>query len=341
MYCENCGVELQDPNQRYCPNCGIPLKIKGFKYSVREHEFRPFKIKIPIYEILDSDFIILIVDPFLYRVWIWCGSNTTTRMRYIATKLARNKYGKGFKIVPIEEGSEPLEFKIMLKKKPNNQDTKVKSMNEIAINRIFEYNGATEEFDELELEDNEAPLYELLGSEYILLFIDPKRKRVWVWYGIDTTIYMRVSAIKNAERIRDQHAFAFKVSGINEGFEPLGFRVFIGLEQEQDYTPEQIEPEYKGLEGEDELISHEQILLLLKKIDIPEGYERKIIIVNNEIYYYKEFEEIDSHVSTKRLFTLKEEVEDGSYLMEDYIPRLIFSFNKIKLIELLKKQDSI
>jgi len=205
--------------------------------------------------------------------------------------------------------------------------------------RIFEYIDGKEEFQEIEMKDEEIPLYTLLGSDYILLFIDTKRRRVWVWYGIDTTINMRFSAIKNAERIRDQQAFAFRVSGINEGFEPLGFRVLVGLEEEEVYTPEQIEPEYKGLEAQDEVISHDKILLLLKKIDMPEGYERKIIIVNNEIYYYKEFDDVGSNVRTERLFTLREEVEDGSYLMEDYIPRLIFSFNKIKLIELLKKKN--
>jgi len=27
MLCENCGAELQDPNQEFCLNCGIPLRI--------------------------------------------------------------------------------------------------------------------------------------------------------------------------------------------------------------------------------------------------------------------------------------------------------------------------
>jgi hypothetical protein len=196
--------------------------------------------------------------------------------------------------------------------------------------RIFVYIDKEEDFCEVSIEDEETPFHSLLDSDYILLFIDPKRKRVWVWYGIDTTIKMRFSAIKIAECIRDQYAFAYRVTGINEGFEPIGFKVLVGLEKEQVYIPEQIEPEYKGLEVQDEVISQEKILLLLKKIDIPEGYERKIIIVNNEIYYYKEYNDIGTDVASERLFTLKEEVEDGSK---------IFSFNKIKLIELLKKKN--
>jgi hypothetical protein len=204
--------------------------------------------------------------------------------------------------------------------------------------RIFEYNDEDEEFHELELEDVDIPLETLLGSEYILAFIDPERKRVWVWYGMETTIKMNFVAIKKAEILRDKETFAFRVSGINEGFEPLGFRIMLGLEEEQEYTPEQLEPEYKELEIQDEELSHERILLILEKVEVPEGYERKMIIVNDEIYYYKEIEEIGSHVRTKKLFPLKEEVEDGSYLLEGFVPRLIFSFNKIKLIELLKKK---
>ena len=57
--------------------------------------------------------------------------------------------------------------------------------------RIFEYIDGKEEFQEIEMKDEEIPLYTLLGSDYILLFIDTKRRRVWVWYGIDTTINMR------------------------------------------------------------------------------------------------------------------------------------------------------
>jgi predicted regulator of Ras-like GTPase activity (Roadblock/LC7/MglB family) len=127
MYCKNCGAELQNPDQTYCPSCGIPLRLKVFKYSVQESKFKPFKIKIPLYEVLDSDYIILFIDSKHSRVWNWYGSNTTTRMKFIASKSAftiRDKYGKGFKIVAIDEGSEPLEFKFLigLERESVNQD---------------------------------------------------------------------------------------------------------------------------------------------------------------------------------------------------------------------------
>ncbi|MFX0076465.1 MAG: zinc-ribbon domain-containing protein [Candidatus Hermodarchaeota archaeon] len=126
MYCGNCGAELQDLNQIYCPSCGIPLRVKVFKYSGQKNEFKS-GIKIPIYELLDSEYILLFVDSKRSKVWIWYGSNTTTRMKFLASTLAptfRDRYGKGFQIVAVNEGNEPLEFKIMagLEREPANRD---------------------------------------------------------------------------------------------------------------------------------------------------------------------------------------------------------------------------
>ncbi|MFX1326283.1 MAG: hypothetical protein ACFE8N_15140, partial [Promethearchaeota archaeon] len=46
---------------------------------------------------------------------------------------------------------------------------------------------------------------------------------------------------------------------------------------------------------------------------------------------------LGSVIKEKQLFPLKEEVEDGPHLAEDYVPRMLFSFNNVVLIELLKK----
>ena len=41
----------------------------------------------------------------------------------------------------------------------------------------------------------------------------------------------------------------------------------------------------------------------------------------------------------RRLFPLKEEIDDGPYLAEDYIPRMLFSYNNVVLTELLQKSE--
>jgi len=186
------------------------------------------------------------------------------------------------------------------------------------------------------------PLFELLDSESILLFIDPKRKRVWMWIGRFSTTKMRVAAAQNSLRIKDRYAFGFKISYVDEGDEDRAFKIFVGLRKEEEEDIEgSTEPQYKGT-PEDvnifELMSEEKILLILKKTEVPEGYERRMIIVNNEIYLYKELDHsLGSDIKQSRLFRLKEEVDDGPYLLEDCTPRILFSFNKILLVDVLHK----
>lgn len=206
--------------------------------------------------------------------------------------------------------------------------------------RIFEFNDKKGEFEELEV-DPELPLYKLLDSESILLFIDPKYKRAWFWIGNNTTTKMKFHAVYSSYPIRDRYAFGHKIVSVNEGDEPREFKIMIGLEKEEELVEEKVEPVYKETEEFEELFesfSLERLLLILEKIEVPEGYKRRLVIVNNEIYLFKEFDKnLGSDVKRKSLFALKEEVDDGSYLLEDYTPRLIFNFNKLLLIELLQK----
>ena len=206
--------------------------------------------------------------------------------------------------------------------------------------RIFEFNDVKGEFEELDI-DPELPLYNLLDSSSILLFIDPKHKRVWIWIGNNSTTKMKFHAVYSSYSIRDRYAFGYKIVSVNEGDEPREFKIMIGLEKEEELVEQKVEPIYKETEEFKELLesfSLEQLLLILEKIDVPEGFQRRLIIMNNEIYLYKEFDaSLGSDVKQKRIFPLKEEVDDGSYLMENYTPRLIFNFNKLLLIELLQK----
>ncbi|MFX1311149.1 MAG: hypothetical protein ACFFHD_00860 [Promethearchaeota archaeon] len=206
---------------------------------------------------------------------------------------------------------------------------------------VFQYNDQIGEFQELEMEED-FPLLELLDSEFILLFIDPKRYRVWIWHGAETTTRMKFIAAKLAPSIRDRYGIAFRITAVDEGNEMLDFKVMIGLEKEIDYTVAKIGPAYEGTAEDLELLeslSREKILLLLEKTGVPEGYERKMVIVKNKIFGYKEYERdyLGSVIKEKRLFPLKEDVEDGPYLADKYVPRMLFSFNNVVLTELLEK----
>jgi len=90
-----------------------------------------------------------------------------------------------------------------------------------------------------------------------------------------------------------------------------------------------------------ESLSREKILLILEKAGIPEGYERKMVIVKNKIYKYIEYMRDYSGlvIKERQLFLLKDEVDDSIYFAENYNPRILFSYNNIVLTELLQKVD--
>jgi hypothetical protein len=207
--------------------------------------------------------------------------------------------------------------------------------------RIFEYRDIKGEFKEIELEDNSFPLYELRGQDFILLFIDHKRKRVWMWIGLNCSPKMKFKATQASYQIRDRYAFSYRITTVDEGNESIDFKIFIGLKEEEEDIHKEVEPQYIGTVEQDELLefmSEEQILRILEKAKIPDGYERRMVIVNNEIYLYKEYPQtLGADIKQKRLFKRKEEVEDGWILLEDYTPRILFSFNNIMIIELLQK----
>ncbi len=208
---------------------------------------------------------------------------------------------------------------------------------------VFQFNDQLSEFQELEIEED-VQFHELLDSDFILLFVDPKRYRVWIWQGNNVTTRMKFISAKQAPSIRDRHGIAFKITAVDDGNETNVFKAMVGLEEEVDYNEVQSGPAYQETEEDMQLLeslSREKILLILEKMGLPEGYKRKMVIVKNKIYGYKEYERdyLGSTIKEKQLFPLKEKLEDGPYLAENYVPRMLFSYNNVVLTEVLEKVD--
>ncbi len=228
---------------------------------------------------------------------------------------------------------------------PNNEppdEKKAPKREELHIT-VYQFNDQIGDFEELII-DPDVTLSDLLDDDFILLFVDPQHYRVWLWHGFNTTTRMKFIAAKMAAPIRDRHGIAFKITAVDQDNESHAFRVMIGLEEAIDYETSQTGPAYEGTEKDLELLeelSREKILYILEKTDIPEGYERKMVIVKNKIYGYREYERnyLGSVIKEKKLFPLKEEIEDGTYLAEEYIPRMLFSYNNVVLTELLQKVE--
>ncbi|MFX1277279.1 MAG: hypothetical protein ACFFAT_19830, partial [Promethearchaeota archaeon] len=158
---------------------------------------------------------------------------------------------------------------------------------------VFQFNDQLGEFEELEIVEG-VPLYELLDPDFVLLFVDHKHFRIWLWHGSNTTTRMKFIAAKIAPNVRDRYGIGYKITAVDEGNEMVGFKITTGLMKESDLVKEQeIGPTYAGTIEDLELLeelSREKIILLLEKAGIPDGYERKMVLVKNQLYGYKEYE---------------------------------------------------
>ena len=222
----------------------------------------------------------------------------------------------------------------------NDKDSEGVPRRKVQTITVYQFNDEIGDFEELII-DPDLKLEDLLDDDFILLFVDPQHFRVWLWHGFNTTTRMKFIAAKMAPSIRDKHGIAFKITAVDQDNETQGFLIMIGLAEEIDYDQVQTGPEYEGTEEDLEFLktmSREKILLRLEKAGIPEGFERKIVIVKNQIYGYREYDRnyLGSIIKERQLFPLKEEIEDGAYLADNYIPRMHFSFNNVVLTELLE-----
>ncbi|MFW9867686.1 MAG: hypothetical protein ACFFEN_16445 [Candidatus Thorarchaeota archaeon] len=93
---------------------------------------------------------------------------------------------------------------------------------------VYQFNEDIGKFAEVEIKEN-VPLFELLDSSKVLLFVDVHDKRVWIWEGKNTSTRTKFISAQEASKIRDKHDISFSISSVNDGDETVAFKVFIGL----------------------------------------------------------------------------------------------------------------
>lgn len=132
---------------------------------------------------------------------------------------------------------------------------------------FYHFNEILGDFEEVYLPD--LQLNDLLDDNFILLFVDPQRFRVWLWQGYNTTIHMRYYTTKVALRIRDIYGTDFGITFINQkqDNDTNAFLAMIGLEDHQILK----------------ILSLDELLLLIEKAGTPEGFNERIVIVKNRI----------------------------------------------------------
>ncbi|MFW9785769.1 MAG: hypothetical protein ACFFFB_26025, partial [Candidatus Heimdallarchaeota archaeon] len=78
---------------------------------------------------------------------------------------------------------------------------------------IYELNEELGEFEEIEIQEN-VPLFELLNSNKILLFVDDHEGNLWVWQGENTSTRMKFISGQTAPQIRDKHDISYMIHSI-------------------------------------------------------------------------------------------------------------------------------
>jgi hypothetical protein len=94
-------------------------KTRVFQLNDEEADFEELELdrEVKLYEILNPKSLLYFVDPPNYRSYIWAGSQTSTRMKFIAAQKApniRDKLGAAIKISSVDEGDESMPFKVLI-----------------------------------------------------------------------------------------------------------------------------------------------------------------------------------------------------------------------------------
>ncbi|MFX1311715.1 MAG: hypothetical protein ACFFHD_03745 [Promethearchaeota archaeon] len=93
---------------------------------------------------------------------------------------------------------------------------------------VYQFNEEIGDFVEIETEEN-IPLFELLDSNKILLFVDKHNKKIWVWEGKNTSTRMKFISAQTAPKIRDKHDVTFTITSVDEADETAAFKIMLGL----------------------------------------------------------------------------------------------------------------
>jgi hypothetical protein len=88
---------------------------------------------------------------------------------------------------------------------------------------LFQLNVKMEKFEEVAITDKSI-IKDVLDSTKILLFVDHKNNRVWIWEGKNTTAKMKFISAQRAPYIRDKFGSNYNIISIDDGDETAEFK---------------------------------------------------------------------------------------------------------------------
>jgi len=203
--------------------------------------------------------------------------------------------------------------------------------------RIFQLNDKEEKFEELEI-DMGTPLHRLMDSDNVILFLSSKFKTAWLWIGSNASLRMAFIGAREVSPIRDRYGTALmKIKTVKERKADLSFLIFVGLKEPPENS-EEPEVETQPLTVQFKFEKEKELLLELERYDVPEGYERELVISQGKIYKYH----IGNFMGTTspELISLREIVPNGMYPFKEYMTRILFIGNVVQIVEFLKKKKN-
>ncbi len=93
---------------------------------------------------------------------------------------------------------------------------------------IYQLIEELEDFEQIEVKEN-VPLFELLDSNKILLFVDVYNSKVWIWEGKNTNTRMKFMSAQAASHIRDKYDNTFTITSVDDKNETIAFKLLVGL----------------------------------------------------------------------------------------------------------------
>ena len=88
--------------------------------------------------------------------------------------------------------------------------------------KVYKFNYEIGAFEELTL-DPDVKLKDLLVDDSILIFVDPRHSRAWLWHASNITTRMKFLLAKNAPAIMDKHDITYKITSVDQNYESQGF----------------------------------------------------------------------------------------------------------------------
>lgn len=93
---------------------------------------------------------------------------------------------------------------------------------------VYQLREDLEDFEQIKVKEN-VPLFELLDSGKILLFVDMHDRKVWIWEGANTNARMKFISAQAAPHIRDKHDISFTITSVDDKNETAAFKLLVGL----------------------------------------------------------------------------------------------------------------